>query len=125
MQFLASLSFPLPNKWTFPTNVFLTQSTILLYLAVSAVSAVNAVNAVNAASAVSASVNAVNAVSAVVAVSAVSASVSAVVGLKIEASTESFTEGFEDVENGDLIIEEGGLLHKVYHYLYLEDPYIS
>ena len=110
MQFLASLSFPLPNKWTFPTNVFLTQSTILLYLAVSAVSA---------------SVNAVNAVSAVVAVSAFSASVSAVVGLKIEASTESFTEGFEDVENGDLIIEEGGLLHKVYHYLYLEDPYIS
>ena len=96
MQFLASLSFPLPNKWTFPTNVFLTQSTILLYLAVSAVSA---------------SVNAVNAVSAVV---AVSASVSAVVGLKIEASTESFTEGFEDVENGDLIIEEGGLLYKVY-----------
>ena len=91
MQFLASLSFPLPNKWTFPTNVFLAQSTILLYLAVSAVSA----------------------------------SVSAVVGLKIEASTESFTEGFEDVENGDLIIEEGGLLHKVYHYLYLEDPYIS
>ena len=98
MQFLASLSFPLPNKWTFPTNVFLTQSTILLYLAVSAVSA---------------------------SVNAVSASVSAVVGLKIEASTESFTEGFEDVENGDLIIEEGGLLHKVYHYLYLEDPYIS
>ena len=98
MQFLASLSFPLPNKWTFPANVFLTQSTILLYLAVSAVSA------------------SVNAVSAVVAVSAVSASVSAVVGLKIEASTESFTEGFEDVEDGDLIIEEGGLLHKVYHY---------
>ena len=107
MQFLASLSFPLPNKWTFPTNVFLTQSTILLYLAVSAVSA------------------SVNAVSAVVAVSAVSASVSAVVGLKIEASTESFTEGFEDVEDGDLIIEEGGLLRKVYHYIYLEDPYIS
>ena len=99
MQFLASLSFPLPNKWTFPTNVFLTQSTILLYLAASAVSA------------------SVNAVSAVVAVSAVSASVSAVVGLKIEASTESFTEGFEDVENGDLIIEEGGLLHGIPLYL--------
>ena len=99
MQFLASLSFPLPNKWTFPANVFLTQSTILLYLA---------------ASAVSASVNAVNAVSAVV---AVSASVSAVVGLKIEASTESFTEGFEDVEDGDLIIEEGGLLHGIPLYL--------
>ena len=93
MQFLASLSFPLPNKWTFPANVFLTQSTILLYLA---------------ASAVSASVNAVN---------AVSASVSAVVGLKIEASTESFTEGFEDVEDGDLIIEEGGLLHGIPLYL--------
>ena len=99
MQFLASLSFPLPNKWTFPTNVFLTQSTILLYLAASAVSA------------------SVNAVSAVVAVSAVSASVSAVVGLKIEASTESFTEGFEDVEDGDLIIEEGGLLHGIPLYL--------
>ena len=33
-----------------------------------------------------------------------------VVGLKIEASTESFTDGFAEVENGDLLVAEGWFL---------------
>ena len=36
-----------------------------------------------------------------------------VFGLKIEASTESFTDGFAEVENGDLLVNEGWFLHKL------------
>ena len=37
----------------------------------------------------------------------VSLTTSPVVGLKIEASTESFTDGFAEVPNGDLLLDEG------------------
>ena len=37
----------------------------------------------------------------------VSLATSPVVGLKIEASTESFTDGFAEVPNGDLLLDEG------------------
>ena len=38
----------------------------------------------------------------------------AVVGLKIEASTESFTDGFAAVENGELLLPQGCFLHKLF-----------
>ena len=38
----------------------------------------------------------------------------AVVGLKIEASTESFTDGFDEVENGELLVPEGWFLYKLF-----------
>ena len=45
----------------------------------------------------------------------VSLATSPVVGLKIEASTESFTDGFADVPNGDLLVAEGWILHIIYN----------
>ena len=38
----------------------------------------------------------------------------AVVSLKIEASTKSFTDGFVEVENGEFLVPEGWFLYKLF-----------